>query len=51
VKDSMPLLSLGKRVIKGFDHALEVFAVAQGDIPTKSRKGRLRRRQVAAEEI
>jgi adenylate cyclase len=51
VKDSMPLLSLGKRVIKGFDHALEVFAVAQGDIPTKSRKGRLRRREVAAEEI
>jgi len=28
VKDSVALVSLGKRIIKGYDHALQVFAVA-----------------------
>ena len=50
VKDSMPLLSLGKRAIKGFEHAFEIFAVAQGDVPARLRMGGLRRREVAAEE-
>jgi class 3 adenylate cyclase len=31
VKDSVALVPLGKRMIKGYDHALPVFAVAHGD--------------------
>ena len=33
VKDSIALASIGERPIKGFDHALEVFAVVRGDTP------------------
>jgi hypothetical protein len=31
VKDSVALVPLGKRIIKGYDHALQVFAAAHGD--------------------
>jgi adenylate cyclase len=30
-KHSVALVPLGKRIIKGYDHALQVFAVAHGD--------------------
>jgi len=30
-KDSVALVPLGKRIIKGYDHALQVFAAAHGD--------------------
>jgi adenylate cyclase len=30
VKESVALVSLGKRIIKGYDHALQIFAVAHG---------------------
>ena len=31
LKDSVALVSLGKRIIKGYDNALQVFAVAHSD--------------------
>src|SRR5438552_6947865 len=31
VKDRVALVPLGRRIIKGYDHALQVFAVAHGD--------------------
>jgi class 3 adenylate cyclase len=35
VKDSIALASVGERPIKGFDHALEVFAVVRSDPPAR----------------
>ncbi|MCA1474921.1 adenylate/guanylate cyclase domain-containing protein [Bradyrhizobium sp. NBAIM08] len=35
VRDSVPMASLGQRTIKGYDQALEVFAVAPADLPSK----------------
>ena len=35
-KDSYVLISLGERTIKGYDYALEVFAVAHSGIPARS---------------
>lgn len=36
VKDSMPLVSFGEQTIRGYDQALEIFAVAQSNILSKS---------------
>jgi adenylate cyclase len=33
VRDTIPLVSVGKQIIKGYDQPLEMFAVAQGDLP------------------
>ena len=35
VKDNFVLVSLGERAIKGYDRALEVFAVVQGEVPAE----------------
>jgi class 3 adenylate cyclase len=35
-KDSFVLVSLGERIIKGYDRSLEVFAVAHSEIPAES---------------
>ncbi|WP_027553692.1 adenylate/guanylate cyclase domain-containing protein [Bradyrhizobium sp. Cp5.3] len=45
VRDSIPLASLGQRAIKGYDQALEVFAVAQADLPVKPPGSGPRRRE------
>jgi adenylate cyclase len=33
VRDTIPLVSVGKQIIKGYDQPLEMFAVVQGDLP------------------
>jgi adenylate cyclase len=33
VRDTIPLVSVGKQIIKGYDQPLEMFAVAQNDMP------------------
>jgi hypothetical protein len=39
VKDSIAIESLGVRVIKGYDHPLQIFAVARSDLrQTQDRK-------------
>jgi adenylate cyclase len=43
VKDSVALVPLGKRMIKGYDHALQVFTVAHGDTAAGYSDCRLRR--------
>jgi class 3 adenylate cyclase len=45
VRDSIPLASLGQRNIKGYDQALEVFAVAPADLPLKAPGSGQRRRE------
>jgi adenylate cyclase len=45
VKHSIPLVSLGQRSIKGYDEALEIFAVAHADLPLKPGGSGLRRRE------
>jgi adenylate cyclase len=45
VKHSIPLVSLGRRSIKGYDEALEIFAVANADLPLKPEGSGLRRRE------
>ena len=45
VRDSVPLASLGQRNIKGYDQALEVFAVAPADLPLKPPGSGQRRRE------
>jgi len=45
VRDSIPLASLGQRNIKGYDQALEVFAVAPADLPLKPPGSAQRRRE------
>jgi class 3 adenylate cyclase len=45
VRDSVPLASLGQRNIKGYDQALEVFAVAPADLPLKAPGSGQRRRE------
>ena len=45
VRDSVPLASLGQRNIKGYDQALEVFAVAPADLPSKPPGSGQRRRE------
>ncbi|MBR0705825.1 cache domain-containing protein [Bradyrhizobium liaoningense] len=45
VRDSVPLASLGQRTIKGYDEALEVFAVAPADLPFKPPGSGQRRRE------
>ena len=45
VRDSVPLASLGRRTIKGYDQALEVFAVAPADLPLKPPGSGQRRRE------
>ncbi|WP_439392483.1 cache domain-containing protein [Bradyrhizobium sp. PMVTL-01] len=45
VRDSVPLVSLGQRAIKGYDQALEVFAVAPADLPLKPPGSGQRRRE------
>ena len=45
VRDSIPLASLGQRSIKGYDQALEVFAVAPADLPLGPSGSGLRRRE------
>ncbi|WFU77571.1 adenylate/guanylate cyclase domain-containing protein [Bradyrhizobium sp. CIAT3101] len=45
VRDSVPLASLGQRHIKGYDQALEVFAVAPADLPLKPPGSGQRRRE------
>ena len=36
VKDSFMLVPLGRQIIKGYDHALKVFAVSYSEIPAES---------------
>jgi class 3 adenylate cyclase len=43
VKDGVALVPLGKRMIKGYDHALQVFTVAHGDTAAGYSDCRLRR--------
>jgi adenylate cyclase len=43
VKDGVALVPLGKRMIKGYDHALQVFAVAHGDTVVGYPDSRLQR--------
>lgn len=45
VRDSVPLASLGQRTIKGYDQALEVFAVAPADLTLKPQGSGQRRRE------
>ncbi|MCK1718540.1 adenylate/guanylate cyclase domain-containing protein [Bradyrhizobium sp. 141] len=45
VRDSVPLASLGQRTIKGYDQALEVFAVAPADPTLKPQGSGQRRRE------
>lgn len=45
VRDSVPLASLGQRNIKGYDQALEIFAVAPADLPLKPPRSGQRRRE------
>jgi adenylate cyclase len=45
VRDSVPLASLGQRNIRGYDQALEVFAVAPADLPLKPPGSGQRRRE------
>ncbi|WFU43247.1 adenylate/guanylate cyclase domain-containing protein [Bradyrhizobium sp. CB82] len=35
VRDTIPLLSVGRQIIKGYDQPLEIFAVVQTDMPPK----------------
>jgi adenylate cyclase len=41
VRDSIALASIGTRLIKGYDRALEVFSVVRGDAPVRHLDGRL----------
>lgn len=50
VRDSVPLASLGQRIIKGYDQALEVFAVAPADLPSKLPGPAQRRREKEAQD-
>jgi len=50
VRDSVPLASLGQRNIKGYDQALEVFAVAPADLPLKPPGSGQRRREKEAQD-
>ncbi|MFK4383240.1 cache domain-containing protein [Bradyrhizobium sp. USDA 223] len=45
VSNGVPLASLGQRTIKGYDQALEVFAVAPAGLPLKPRGPAQRRRE------
>ncbi|MCP3464604.1 MULTISPECIES: adenylate/guanylate cyclase domain-containing protein [unclassified Bradyrhizobium] len=46
VKDAVPLVSIGKHVIKGYDQPLEMFAVAQGNLPLTRPDSGLRRLEI-----
>lgn len=48
VKDRIALASVGRRHIKGYDHALEVFAVVHGDAPVRHLGRRLQPVSVGA---
>jgi class 3 adenylate cyclase len=48
VKDRIALASVGRRLIKGYDHALEVFAVVHGDASIRPVGRRLRPVSVGA---
>jgi len=50
VRDSVPLASLGQRNIKGYDQALEVFAVSPADLPSKPPGSGQRRREKEAQD-
>ena len=43
VKDSIALVSLGERTIKGYDHALGFFAVARSDVVRRNHRYQLQR--------
>jgi adenylate cyclase len=45
VKDSVAIVSLGKRIIKGYDHPLRVFAVANCAAAIRDPDGRPQRRK------
>ena len=46
VKDSVAIVSLGKRIIKGYDHPVRVFAVANCAAAIRDPDGRLPRRKL-----
>jgi adenylate cyclase len=50
VKDSIALVSLGEHIIKGYDQALEIFAVAQSNIPSRSPISGLQMLEVLAQD-
>ncbi|MFK4487034.1 adenylate/guanylate cyclase domain-containing protein [Bradyrhizobium sp. USDA 336] len=50
VRDSVPMASLGQRTIKGYDRALEVFAVAPADLPSKPPGSARRMREKEAQD-
>jgi adenylate cyclase len=45
VKDSVALVSLGKRIIKGYDHALQIFAVAHSHAASRYPDRQLQRQR------
>jgi adenylate cyclase len=46
VKESVALVSLGKRIIKGYDHALQIFAVAHSHAASRYPDRRLQRQRL-----
>ena len=46
VKDSIALVSLGERTIKGYDHPLQVFAVARSEAAIRDPDCRPQRAEV-----
>jgi adenylate cyclase len=46
VKDSIALVSLGERTIKGYDHTLQIFAVARSEAAIRDRDCQLQRAEV-----
>jgi adenylate cyclase len=50
VKHSTPLVSLGEHIIKGYDRALEIFAVPQSNIASRSPVSGLRRLETATQD-
>jgi adenylate cyclase len=46
VKDAIPLVSVGTHIIKGYDQPLEMFAVAQSNMPPTHLDSRLRRLEI-----